>query len=183
MSHGVGLDLPAMPLPTKGALGRVARLLALVNRGVVLLSMLGILAAALILTSSVVLRYFLKIPTDWQDEAAVFLLVGVTFLCGAQVQAVRGHVGIQALSGLLPAKLERLRGILADIAAGGFCAFFTWKSWTLFHEAWVDGQTTDSAWAPPLSIPYGLMSMGMTLLTVQIALQVAQACSGREVLR
>jgi TRAP-type C4-dicarboxylate transport system permease small subunit len=152
----------------------------LVNRCVTILSMLGILAAALILTSSVVLRYFLKIPTDWQDEAAVFLLVGVTFLCGAQVQAVRGHVGIQALSGLLPAGLERLRGIVTDIAAGGFCTFFTWKSWTLFGEAWVDGQTTDSAWAPPLSIPYGLMAGGMTLLTLQIALQIATACAGRE---
>ncbi|MBN9115415.1 MAG: TRAP transporter small permease, partial [Pandoraea sp.] len=42
-----------------------------------------------------------------------------------------------------------------------------------FWEAYVDGQTSSSTWGPPLSIPYGLMAFGMTLLTVQLLLQVA----------
>ena len=53
-----------------------------------------------------------------------------------------------------------------------FCVFFGWKSWTLFHEAWVDSQTTSSTWGPPLAIPYGLMSTGMTLLCLQLIVQV-----------
>ncbi|RAU23994.1 TRAP transporter permease DctQ [Paramagnetospirillum kuznetsovii] len=149
--------------------------MAWINKAVMGLSMLAIVAAALILTGSVVLRYFLKIPTDWQDEAAVFLLVGLTFMCGAAVQAGRGHIGIQALAGLLPAGVNRLRLLVCDAASGGFCAFFSWKSWTLFHEALADGQTTSSSWGPPLWIPYGLMATGMTLLSLQIVLQVAAA--------
>ena len=82
----------------------LARALALVNRGVMVLGMVALLASALILTSSVVTRYFLHASTDWQDEAAVFCLVGATFLCSAFVQAIRGHVGIEAVSTLLPAR-------------------------------------------------------------------------------
>jgi TRAP-type C4-dicarboxylate transport system permease small subunit len=113
----------------------------------------------------------LKSATDWQDEASVFLLVGATFLCGAYVQSYRGHIGIEALSSILPPSVNRVRMMLVDVLTLAFCAFFAWKSWTLFHEAWVDNQTSSSSWAPPLSIPYGLMAAGMTLLSLQVLLQ------------
>lgn len=182
MSHGFELEGPAKPLeiPTAGLLASAVRLVDLLNRTIMGVSMLALLAAAAILTLSVVLRYFLKVPTDWQDEAAVFLLVGVTFMCGAHVQAQRGHVGIEAVAGLLSPGLNRLRQLACDVASSGFCAFFAWKSWTLFHEAWVDGQTTSSSWAPPLAVPYSLMAFGMTLLALQIALQAASAFIAKE---
>ena len=151
----------------------LARALAVVNRGVMVLGMIALLASALILTSSVVTRYFLHASTDWQDEASVFCLVGATFLCSAFVQAIRGHVGIEAVSSLLPARVNQVRVAIVDIGCFLFCAFFAWKSFTLLHEAWAEGQTTSSSWAPPLWIPYLLMSSGMLLLTVQLALQCA----------
>jgi TRAP-type C4-dicarboxylate transport system permease small subunit len=149
----------------------LARALIVVNRGVMLLGMLALLASALILTSSVVTRYFLKASTDWQDEASVFCLVGATFLCSAFVQAIRGHIGIEAVSSVLPEAVNRVRIAIVDIGCLAFCAFFAWKSCTLLHEAWTEGQTTSSSWAPPLWIPYLLMSLGMILLTVQLAVQ------------
>jgi TRAP-type C4-dicarboxylate transport system permease small subunit len=82
-------------------------------------------------------------------------------------------VGIEALSSLLPAGLNRIRLLLVDLMATLFCGLFAWKSWTLFHEAWAEGQTTSSSWAPPLWIPYGLMALGMTLLTLQLAVQLS----------
>jgi TRAP-type C4-dicarboxylate transport system permease small subunit len=142
--------------------------------------MLALLTAAGILTSSVFLRYFLKVATDWQDETAVFLLVGATFLCGANVQAQRGHIGIQALAEILPASVNRVRLILCDLLSFAFCSFFSWKSWTLLHEAYVDGQTTSSSWAPPLAIPYGLMAFGMSLLALQLLLQFVGGVTARE---
>jgi TRAP-type C4-dicarboxylate transport system permease small subunit len=147
-------------------------LLVRVNKLLMAISMVAMVVTALVLTYSVVSRYFFKAPTDWQDEASVFMLVGVTFFSAAHVQARRGHIGIEALAAVLPPAVNAARLLLVDILSCLFCAFFSWKSWTLFHEAWRDGQTTTSTFAPPLWIPYGMMAFGMTLLTLQILVQI-----------
>ena len=164
---------PGIDPATPRALLPLARVLAAANRVMVGFGMLALLAASVVLTSSVVTRYLFKASTDWQDETAVFLLVGATFLCGAFVQSIRGHVGIEAVSTLLSKRADAMRRIGVDLLCLAFCALFAWKSWTLLHEAWVDKQTTSSSWAPPLWIPYLLMSLGMTLLTLQLVVHVA----------
>ena len=68
---------------------------------------------------------------------------------------------------------DRVRRLLADVIAFVFCAFFAWKSCTLLAEAWDEGQTTPSSWGPPLWIPYGCMTVGMALLSLQLLLQTA----------
>ena len=154
------------------------RALALLNRVIVLLAAIGLIAACAILSDSVLGRALFHSPNYWQDEAAVFLLVGVTFMTSAYVQGQRGHIGIEAFVGLLSPMANRIRLWLVDVASLLFCAFFTWKSWTLTREAWVDGQVSNSMWSPPLSIPYGLMAVGMSLLCVQILLQIVIPISG-----
>ncbi|MEP7100369.1 MAG: TRAP transporter small permease [Burkholderiales bacterium] len=187
MSHGI--DTPgalAIDPDTPALLQPLARALQRVNQAMVVLGMFALLVASVVLTYSVVSRYVLKASTDWQDEAAVFCLVGATFLCAAYVQAMRGHVGIEAVAGLLPRAVDRVRLLLVDLLSAAFCAFFAWKSWALFQEAWVEGQVTSSSWAPPLWIPYGLMAAGMSLLTLQILMQLtarANALTKRRVAR
>ena len=180
MSHGFELKpaVAGIDPDTPALLQPVARLLHIVNQAMVVMGMLALLVASCVLTYSVISRYVMKASTDWQDEAAVFCLVGATFMCGAFVQQLRGHVGIEAVAGLLPRALNKLRLALVDLMCTAFCAFFAWKSWTLFHEAWAEGQTTSSSWAPPLWIPYGLMAAGMTLLSLQLLIQLTARLNG-----
>lgn len=163
-----------------GPLGAVNRALAWINDKLLLASMAALLGAAGVLTLSVATRYFLKIPTDWQDEASVFLMVGATFACGAYVQSYRGHVGIAALASVLPPRVNRIRLIGSDLVSLLFCAFFAWKSWSMFQEAVEDHQTTSSSFGPPLWIPYVAMALGMTLVALQLALQLAGHFRTRE---
>src|ERR1700744_2654392 len=151
---------------------------AFCNRVILFLASLALIAACAILTHSVLGRALFQSPNYWQDEAAVFLLVGATFMTAAYVQGQRGHIGIEAFVGLLPPKINRIRLWLVDVASLLFCAFFAWKSWTLAYEAWSEGQVSNSMWSPPLAIPYGLMASGMTLLCVQILLQIVIPFSG-----
>jgi TRAP-type C4-dicarboxylate transport system permease small subunit len=160
-------------VPVSAALGWVSRPVAALNSWIMRLGMLALLTSAGILTYSVFSRYFFKASTNWQDEAAVFCLVGATFLCGGYVQSFRGHIGIEAVASYLPPRVNHFRLLLIDILSALFCIFFAWKSWVLWHEAWAEGQTTSSSWAPPLWVPYFLMATGISLLALQIVLQVA----------
>jgi TRAP-type C4-dicarboxylate transport system permease small subunit len=174
MKHGPIADQGELKATTAGSPLVVAlvRLLDYCNRVIVVLAGVALVAACAILTYSVLSRALFKSPNYWQDEAAVFLLVGVTFLSSAYVQSQRGHVSIEAFVGLMSPTVNRIRLWLVDLASLAFCGFFTWKSWTLAHEAYVDGQVSNSMWSPPLAIPYSLMALGMSLLCIQLLLQL-----------
>jgi TRAP-type C4-dicarboxylate transport system permease small subunit len=175
--------LPDQPEHWKAATGNplvaaIERALAVCNSVIVVLAAIALVAACVILSDSVLGRALFHSANYWQDEAAVFLLVGATFMTAAYVQGQRGHIGIEAFVGLLSPMANRIRLWLVDVASLLFCAFFAWKSWTLAHEALVDGQVSNSMWSPPLAIPYVLMATGMTLLCVQILLQLAIPLAG-----
>jgi len=73
---------------------------------------------------------------------------------------------------MLPPRANHIRQTFVDFASLLFCGYFAWKSWTLLHEAWSENYHSGSTWGPPLWIPYSLMAVGMTLLSIQLALQV-----------
>jgi TRAP-type C4-dicarboxylate transport system permease small subunit len=173
MSHGLDLvETERVAAPPAGAAGTVSRVIAGVNRLVVILSSIALVIASGVLTYSVVVRYFLKYSTDWQDEMSVFLIVGAVFMSAAAIQAQRGHVAIEAIVGLLPRRVNQVRIVLVDVMSLIFCCFFTWKSFTLLQEAVVENYHSSSTWGPPLWIPYSLMTVGMALLSIQLLLQV-----------
>jgi TRAP-type C4-dicarboxylate transport system permease small subunit len=177
--HAVEPDLNARPeLPRNPALAGIARGLERLNSVLLSLSKFAMVATAVMLTVAVVARYFFKIPTDWQDDATVFALVGVTFFSCAYVQSFRGHIGIEAVASLLPPMVNAARLFIVDLLSFLFCAFFSWKAWSLCHEAWRDGQTTSSTLAPPLWIPYSMMAAGMTLLALVLLVQLLARMTG-----
>jgi len=180
MMHGPLTDQNerSIAAPSNPLVAAIERSLALCNNIIVIIAAVAMIAACAILSYSVLSRALFHSANYWQDEAAVFLLVGATFMTAAYVQGQRGHIGIEAFVGLLSPFANRVRLWLVDVASLLFCGFFAWKSWTLAHEAWVDGQVSNSMWSPPLAIPYVLMASGMTLLCLQILLQLAIPLTG-----
>src|SRR5215470_9610753 len=133
MAHGLD-DVEteqAAPLSRRAA----DRILAFINNLMVKASSIALVAAGFVLTYSVIVRYFLKISTDWQDETSVFFIIGAVFMSAAAIQAQRGHIGIEAIVGFLPPRINHARIVAVDLASFAFCAFFAWKSATLLHEA------------------------------------------------
>jgi TRAP-type C4-dicarboxylate transport system permease small subunit len=179
MVHGLdAVETEALTAPVADAGGPLERILDRLNAFIVIVSSVALVAAACVLTYSVASRYFLHFSTDWQDELSVFLIVGAVFMSAAAIQARRGHVAIEAIVGLLPPRVNAVRQWLVDFASLVFCGYFAWKSWTLLDEAWTENYHSGSTWGPPLWIPYSLMAVGMTLLSLQLLLQVAAPLRG-----
>ena len=101
-----------------------ALLLRRLNTVLAVASGIAIGIAGCVLTWEATARYLFKIPSDWQDEMSIFLLVGATFLSAAWVQQYRGHVGIQALSAVLPPRADAIRRYVSDVLTFVFCTFF-----------------------------------------------------------
>jgi len=179
MAHGIEIVEVATSAPPVVYAGPVDRVLAAVNHAVVVVSSVALVIASAVLSYSVFARYFLHVPTDWQDELSVFLIVGAVFMSGAAVQVRRGHIGIEAVVAIMSTRVNAVRQVLVDLASFLFCAFFAWKSFTLLHEALVEGYHSTTTWEAPLWIPYSLMAVGMSLLSIQILAQVTAALVGR----
>ena len=92
--HSEFSETPIEPRRLNPGVAALDRVFDRINAIVMLFCAVALVAAAVVLTESVFVRYFLHATTDWQDEATVFLLVGATFMSTAYVQSQRGHVGI-----------------------------------------------------------------------------------------
>ena len=168
MAGGIQSDaiLSVEPAEVKATGATLERVLALLTRGLFRISALGLLAAAVVLTYGVTMAHATGLSVPWQDEITIFLVAGAVFLSSAEVQRLRGHIGIDLFSGLLSPGSEHVRRLLIDAVSFCFCAVFAWKSGVLLLEALAEGQTSDSAWGPPLWIPYGLLTTGMAALAL-----------------
>ncbi|HET7850311.1 MAG TPA: TRAP transporter small permease [Pseudolabrys sp.] len=139
-----------------------------------------ILASCVIITNEVIWRYYLRHPHTWNLELNIFLLIGATFLAANYTQMRRGHVGTEVLQSIMPASWNRWRILIGDVLSLLLCAFLTVIIWRYTWQAWSEGWTTDSVWAPHLWIPYSLMALGFTLISLEYLVQLVEELAGRK---
>jgi TRAP-type C4-dicarboxylate transport system permease small subunit len=128
---------------------------------------LSILAATLIIVEQVVVRYVFKIPTIWQVETAVYLLIAATFLGAPYGLKENAHINIDMLIIHISAGARRkLHSVTAAIAML-FCFFLAYRGALMWWEAYEGGWRSSSLLSVPLVYPYALIPVGMFLTGLQ----------------
>lgn len=134
-----------------------------------------VVASALILAGEVLARYIFNSPSDWALELCIFMLIASTFLAAAYTLGAKAHVNIEIVDVMLPAGINRWRLLVADLGAAGLCGFVAVNAWRLTAVALSEGWVSNSTWGPKLWIPFGIIALGMALLTLQYLVQIVDA--------
>lgn len=134
-----------------------------------------VVVSALILSGEVLARYLFNSPSDWALELCIYMLIASTFLAAAYTLGARAHVNIEIVDAMLPAGMNRWRRLLADLGAAGLCGFVAVNAWRLATVAWSEGWVSNSTWGAKLWIPFGIIALGMILLTLQYLVQIVDA--------
>ncbi len=138
-----------------------------------------LLAAVLVVTHMVFVRYVLNGSTIWQTEFVTYSLVAATFLGSGYVLLLKGHVNVDILVKAARPRLRLCLQVLAVLLCLLFCLLLGWAGWRFFHAAWAGGWKTDTVWAIPLWIPLLPLPLGMLLLFLQYLAELMRLIAER----
>ena len=93
---------------------------------------------AIIVLAGVFYRYVVQQSLPWYDEFAEFLLVWLTFYGSALATQRDAHIGFETLVEYLPARLQRVVGIAAEVVVLLIQAALFYYGWTLVAAASFD---------------------------------------------
>ncbi len=126
-----------------------------------------ILISMLIVCYGVFLRYVLGASTVWQLELSTYLLMFAAFVGGAYGLKHGDHVKIDVIIDRLPEKMQLYARLLASVLGFLFILAIALIAYVLWWETTESGRTSGTAWNVPLTYPYLIVPLGMTLIALE----------------
>ena len=141
----------------------------------------GLVALAVVIVCEMVfVRYVLNRSTIWQTDFITYCITAATFIGSPYVLLTRGHVNVNVLPLHLSPRRRYVLALFASIVSAAFCAVMTVTTFLFWKEAWDNRWVSDTMWRARLWIPYAAMPIGLGLLTLQYAVDLAFLVTGRE---
>lgn len=147
---------------------------------------LGVFAAGLILLSILVIchmvfvRAVLGQSSIWQTEFVTYSLVAATFLGAPYILLTRGHVSVDVVPLMVGPGTRRVLSLVGSVITLAFCGVFLYGALPWWIEAWSNGHTSPSIWAPRMWIPYLAVPVGLGLLCLQVIAEAWLVWTRRE---
>lgn len=145
------------------------RAITFVNKGLFLFVSGLVFVIVLSMMVEIVSRYVFHAPTVWGMELAVLLFGPYFLLGGPYLLHLRGHVNMDLLRVRLSPRTGRAIDIFNQLVILFFCATLLYYAVPLVLQSIAYGETTFSAWNPPLwpykiAVPAALLLLGLQSL-------------------
>lgn len=133
-----------------------------------------ILVSMLIVCYGVFLRYVLGASTVWQLELSTYFLMFAAFVGGAYGLKHGDHVNLALVVDRLPERARLYVRLVASIFGFVFIVIVALIAYDLWWETTQAGRTSGTAWNVPLTYPYLIVPLGMTLIALQYLVIVVE---------
>ncbi|ASJ70350.1 hypothetical protein IMCC3135_01155 [Granulosicoccus antarcticus IMCC3135] len=141
-----------------------------------------ILIAVLLTCQMIWVRKINNASTVWQTETVIYLMIAATLIGLPYVQRARGHVSVDLLPLLLPAKAAKALSMVTLVAAIGVMGIMFFYGLELWLVTWEKGWRSETVWGPRLWIPYLAMPVGFGLFILQLIADLVAVATGLDTL-
>ncbi|MFN4276980.1 MAG: TRAP transporter small permease subunit [Ferrovibrio sp.] len=138
-----------------------------VNRAAFYFAILLIYLIAPVMLIDVVMRYAFNAPTVWGMELAVLLFGPYFLLAGPHVLHLKGHVAMDLVRQRLSLKADRLVELVNLPIIIAFCGILIWFSAPAAIDSFNYGETSFSAWNPPIWWTKAAVPLSLVLMLLQ----------------
>lgn len=145
-------------------LAAVAGAITKINRAAFYIAISLVYLIVPVMLIDVVARYAFNAPTVWGMELATLLFGPYFLLAGPYVLHLKGHVAMDILRQRLKLQADRLVELVNLPIIVAFCAILLWFSVPAAIDSFNYGETSFSAWNPPIwwtkaAVPVSLLLM------------------------
>jgi len=124
------------------------------------------------------MRYGFNAPTVWGMELAVLLFGPYFLLAGPYVLHLKGHVAMDLLRQRLNLRANRLLELINLPIIVVFCAILLWFSVPAAIDSWNYGETSFSAWNPPIWWTKAAVPLSLALMLLQAVAEFLRVLFG-----
>ncbi|GAA1177054.1 hypothetical protein GCM10009584_18160 [Ornithinimicrobium humiphilum] len=142
------------------------------------LSALALIAATLVTSHGVFMRYVLKKPTIWQTETTIYLLMIVAFVGAAYGLKHHAHVGVDLLIEKVPTRPQLVVRLVTAVACLAVVLVVMWTAYQGWYEAYLYDHRSPTAFRFPLWIAYAILPLGMLLVALQYLAMILEGVLG-----
>lgn len=154
-------------------IGALLAIVTALNRALFIAAAVIIFAVVPMLLYEVVARYAFDAPTVWAMEAGTLVFGPHFMLAGPYLLHLKGHVAVDIVSERLRDPAKAWVEAFSYLVIAIFAAVFAKVSWPLAVNAYQMGETSFSAWNPPIWWMKFIVPFALAMLCAQALVEGA----------